>query len=172
MLNGHADFMKIALISDTHNSRYGIEEVLGRLNVMDVHTIIHCGDMTSGETADLFKDFCIHHVWGNGDIDTLSIQFAIQECRPGSSTGEIYADRIDGKRIVALHGHNTNLLRTLSENGHYDYVFYGHTHRKRDETFGKTRVINPGAIGGAIRSTRSYCVLDFITGDLTEYPIG
>lgn len=164
--------MKIAILSDTHNNCNGIEDALGKLAVMNIQCIIHCGDMTRGETAELFNNFCIHHVWGNGDLDTLSIQFAIQECRAGSSTGEVFTDIIDGKRIAALHGHNATLLNTLAQNGHYDYIFHGHTHRMRDDVYGKTRIINPGAIGGAFRSARSFCILDLISGDLTNYPIG
>ncbi|MBI2647490.1 metallophosphoesterase family protein, partial [Candidatus Woesearchaeota archaeon] len=30
----------------------------------------------------------------------------------------------------------------------YDYVLTGHTHIKRDEKIGKTRIINPGALFG------------------------
>ncbi len=163
--------MKIALLSDTHNNLTGIQTTLSKLKELKVDTVIHCGDMTTGETADAFHDFCIHHVRGNGDLDTLSIQFAIQECRPGSSSAEVYTDMLDGKIIAAVHGHNAPLLRSLIENGRYDYVFHGHTHRLRDEQTGKTRVINPGAIGGAIRSRRSFCVLELLTGDLSVYPL-
>ncbi len=164
--------MKIAILSDTHNNGFGIQDALDKLAAMNIFDIIHCGDMTRGETAELFKNFCIHHVWGNGDLDTLSLQFAIQECKAGSSTGEVFTDIVDGKHIAALHGHNIALLTALTDNGRYDYIFHGHTHRTRDDTYGKTRIINPGAIGGAYRSARSFCVLDFISGDLTNYPIG
>ena len=34
---------------------------------------------------------------------------------------------------------------------------------------GKTRVINPGALGGAHRGERGFCILDFVTGELTDY---
>ena len=152
--------MKIALLSDTHNNLTGIQTTLSKLKELKVDTVIHCGDMTTGETADAFHDFCIHHV-----------QFAIQECRPGSSSAEVYTDMLDGKIIAAVHGHNAPLLRSLIENGRYDYVFHGHTHRLRDEQTGKTRVINPGAIGGAIRSRRSFCVLELLTGDFSVYPL-
>jgi predicted phosphodiesterase len=105
-------------------------------------------------------------------LDTLAIHFAIQECQAGSSTSEIYTDVLGGKRIAAIHGHNTHLLQTIIENGHFDYVFHGHTHRRRDDEIGGTRVINPGAIGGAFRSSRSFCILNLENNDLNYYPVG
>ena len=163
--------MRIALLSDTHNNLHNIQSALSKLKELKVDTIIHCGDMTRDETAEAFHDFCIHHVLGNGDMDTFGLQMAIQECRPGSSSGEIYTATLDGKSIAAIHGHNLPLYRSLTENGRYDYVFHGHTHRLRDERIGKTRVINPGALGGAVRGERSFCVLELSTGDLSVYPV-
>ena len=164
--------MKIAILSDTHNYLPGIQTALNQLQREKVDTIIHCGDMTLAETVDAFRDYTIYHVWGNGDLDTLAIHFAIQECQAGSSTSEIYTDVLGGKRIAAIHGHNTHLLQTIIENGHFDYVFHGHTHRRRDDEIGGTRVINPGAIGGAFRSSRSFCILNLENNDLNYYPVG
>ena len=41
----------------------------------------------------------------------------------------------------------------------------GHTHRRRDQTIGRTRVINPGALGGVRWQRRSFCILDLATGE-------
>ena len=57
----------------------------------------------------------------------------------------------------------------LLDSDFFDYIFVGHTHRKSDRMMGKTRVINPGAIGGAHRGERGFCILDFATGELTDY---
>ena len=37
------------------------------------------------------------------------------------------------------------MLNELIRSQKYDYVLYGHTHTKRNDKIGKTRVINPGA---------------------------
>ena len=157
--------MKIAIISDTHNDLYAIDQLLKALRTEKVQSIIHCGDMTRSATAESFKDFVIHHVWGNGDLDTLGLQFAIQECQPGSTTTPTYSTILENQRIIALHGHNHNLLNTFIESGSYEYVLHGHTHRQRLEKFGKTTVINPGALGGGFRSTNSFVILDLKSGD-------
>lgn len=159
--------MKIAIVSDTHNNEFGVMDALKEIRAEGIETIIHCGDMTSGDTAELFSDFCIHHVRGNGDIDQFGIDIAIEACRPGSTSGLVYTALIDGKKIAALHGHNANMYFTLLESGTFDYIFHGHTHHHRDEMDGKTRIINPGAIGGAHRGTRGFCTLDMLDGKLT-----
>ena len=161
--------MRIAIVSDTHDNFGGTEAALKIIAAESVDTIIHCGDMTSGAEAELFHDFCVHHVIGNGDFDTFSIEDGIRLCKPGSSSDFVYNTMIDGKWIAALHGHNANMFYTLLESERYDYIFVGHEHRKSDRMMGKTRVINPGAIGGARRGERGFCILDLETGELTDY---
>ena len=57
---------------------------------------------------------------------------------------------------------------SMLDSGFFDYIFVGHTHRKMDEMMGKTRVINPGAIGGAHRGKRGYVILDTANGEVTD----
>jgi hypothetical protein len=163
--------MKIALISDTHNHIAGVSAVLRILDAEKITTVIHCGDLTRAETLELFQNFTIHHVWGNGDLDAIAYQIVAQSCKPSSTTSEVYSGIIAEKRVAALHGHQSRLLTSLIENGNYDYVFHGHTHRKRDELIGRTRVINPGAVGGMLRSLRSCAILDLKSGDLSSFQI-
>jgi predicted phosphodiesterase len=61
------------------------------------------------------------------------------------------------------HGDNEGFLDGLIGSGKYAYVLHGHTHRRRDQTVGSTRVINPGALGGMRRERRSLCILDLTT---------
>ena len=41
-----------------------------------------------------------------------------------------------------------------------EYIFHGHTHRRRDEVVHGTRIINPGALGGMSREHYSFCIVD------------
>ena len=74
-----------------------------------------------------------------------------------------------GKRILVIHGDDGYGLRMAIKSGEYDYVFTGHTHRVRDEKVGNTRVINPGALGGAFYEPRSIAYLDLETDQLGRY---
>lgn len=163
--------MKIGLISDTHNNENGVADVLQTFRQENVTEIIHCGDMTSGATMELFTDFCIHHVWGNGDLDTFSYQMIAQECKPGSSSAQVFTGLFDGKKVAAVHGHRMSELYSLEDRGDLDFVFHGHTHRQEDMMRGRTRVINPGAVGGAYRGRRGFAIVDFSTGDVTFFDL-
>jgi predicted phosphodiesterase len=65
-----------------------------------------------------------------------------------------------------IHGDNEKVLGNLISSGKHAYVFHGHTHRRRDQTIGHTRVVNPGALGGTRRQSRSFCILDLATGEM------
>jgi hypothetical protein len=66
-----------------------------------------------------------------------------------------------------VHGHREGELRRVISAGEYAYVFHGHTHRRRDEHIGPTRVISPGALGGMRWQQRSFCILDLETDRVT-----
>ena len=74
----------------------------------------------------------------------------------------------DDKKVFVTHGHRTSLRRAI-DSGEYDYVFHGHTHRYKDEIIGKTRVINPGALGGKKVEDRSFVILDLESGVLQRF---
>lgn len=161
--------MKIGILSDTHDHGPRTSEVLEIFRQEGVRELIHCGDMTRVATAELFRDFTLHHVLGNNDFDSIGLSLTIQEFGPGSGSGEIFTGEIDGKLFAAIHGHRLAALTQLIQSQRYDYVLTGHTHRVRDERIGRTRVINPGALGGARRDRRNFCILEIETDDLTHY---
>lgn len=161
--------MRAAVISDTHDAVFSTKDVLKIISGEGVDTIIHCGDMCNTYTAELFQDFCIYHAWGNNDIDTVGLKIAVQECKPGSRSDRWYKGVIDGKMIAAVHEEHSALFSGLLESGVFDYIFVGHTHRKSDRISGKTRIINPGAIGGAHRGPRGFIIVDFASGEITDF---
>ena len=63
----------------------------------------------------------------------------------------------------------TGVLNSLITDGTYDYVFHGHTHIQRNQIIGRTRVINPGALGSSRYNGQTLCVLNLET-DQAEFP--
>lgn len=161
--------MRAAIISDTHDAVSAVQDVLDMIRTAGVDTIIHCGDMSSAYMAELFRDFCVYHAWGNNDFDTIGLQFAIQGCKPGSRSDRWIKGVFDGKLFAAVHEQHSAVFSGLLDSEQFDYIFVGHTHRKSDRMYGKTRVINPGAIGGAHRGERGFCILDFAAGEIVDY---
>ena len=161
--------MRAAVISDTHDAIFSTQDVLKMIAAEGVDTIIHCGDMTTAYTAELFKDFFVYHAWGNNDFDTFGIKFALQGCKPGSCSDRWIKGVFDGKLFAAVHEEYSREFASLMDSELFDYIFVGHTHRKSDRTEGRTRIINPGAIGGAPRGPRGFIIIDFATGEITDF---
>jgi predicted phosphodiesterase len=69
-------------------------------------------------------------------------------------------------KIGVTHGHLPGRLEKLIHSGSHTFVFTGHTHRQRDEIIGKTRVINPGALGGARYGPRTICTVNLNNGEV------
>ena len=70
----------------------------------------------------------------------------------------------EGVKLAFVHGDDASLLESLEYSGHFDYVFYGHTHVAREHRRGTTRVINPGALYRV--RTRTFAILDAETGQI------
>ncbi|MBA4399897.1 MAG: hypothetical protein C0396_08540 [Anaerolinea sp.] len=161
--------MRIGIISDTHNRADALQSALQTLRHLHIDTFFHCGDVTTLETARLMLGFTVHYVFGNGDADSIDIQNMLTAANPESSGGLVYTGQIDGVRIAAAHGHIAGKVNALVASGEYDYVFHGHTHVQKDEMIGRTRIINPGALGSNRYDGRCLCILDLKTGQI-EYP--
>jgi putative phosphoesterase len=152
--------MIIAILSDTHDNRSSIRKALELARGRGAEEILHCGDLTSAAAVPLFRGWTLQYVDGNMDRDGAEIRAAVDRLGTGSSCGtELHIER-DGVRIALLHGNRADRLAEAVQSGKYDFVFYGHTHRRRDERIGRTRVVNPGALGSAAMEKYSFCMLD------------
>ncbi len=156
--------MKIAVISDTHDQ---VDHMLAALNVLrqeNVDTLIHCGDLTSPETAAHLQGFRVIHVIGNGDIASGEIRRVLLSLNPQNYSGMVFTGQFDGARIAVTHGHLSEKPEDLARSGQHDYVFCGHSHQQRNELLGFTRIINPGALGRPRSGLRSFYLLDLVEG--------
>jgi len=161
--------MFIAVMSDTHNRIGTLQAVLDYLISRQIDTIFHCGDVTSLETARLLGGLNVHYVFGNGDSESQTITDFLTSMNPNSTGGPKFSGQIAGKTIGATHSHIPGVLNSLIADGTYDYVFHGHTHVQRNQIIGRTRVINPGALGSSRYDGRTLCILDLLT-DQVDFP--
>ena len=157
--------MKLGILSDTHNNRENTLAALDIFRAEDVGYLLHCGDVTTGDIIRLFEGWQMVFVFGNMDRDPQGLIDAARETglTPPQQT---FTLTLDGIPIAVTHGHQDEALQNLIESQQYRYVFHGHTHLRRDEQIGTTRVINPGALGGVQRQSRSVAVVDLRTGDM------
>ena len=97
--------MKIAIISDTHNNLANLDTALECIRLADVTTVIHCGDMTTPETARRLAGFRVIFTYGNGDFASGEIRDTLQALNPESSADLLFTGFVGGARIAVLHGH-------------------------------------------------------------------
>ena len=161
--------MKLGILSESHGSVFRTRSGIKHLLTYPVDAVIHCGDIGSEsviielQSTLQSKKIPFYAVLGNVD-------YPDDEFLPWSKPGEFeilgrFGDvTIANKRIGIVHGDDTTKLVHAIQSGEYDYVLTGHTHKKDDQRYERTRVINPGAVYRT--SDPSVAVLDFATDNL------
>lgn len=155
--------MRIGIISDTHDRAEVIAEAIRLLAEQNVELILHCGDIETIETVNLFAAIPTHFVFGNWDKDKAKLTTSIRDIG-GVAYDSFGALELAGKRLAWVHSHERHQLYELEHCNYFDYVFYGHTHVREQHRTGKTLVANPGALFRA--NPKTCVVLDVISGEL------
>jgi putative phosphoesterase len=156
--------MKIGIISDTHDNLDNLEAALDILAAEGVTSLFHCGDVCGADVVHRLAGFEAWIAQGNMDRGVM-LAWIVEETLGPGRLAWFHKSTLDGYPVAVIHGDNEEVLNNLITSGEYAYVFHGHTHRRRDQKIGRTRVINPGALGGMRHQTRSFCILDLETGE-------
>ncbi len=136
---------KLIILSDTHDNGAAIRRALRIIEAEEPEAVIHCGDIVSPRTLDGFKGLPIRFVFGNCDLHRKALNARASELGFDAIKDELEFS-VSGLRFFAYHGTEWTLLEERIDSGDYDFVFHGHSHEKRDEYRGRTRIINPGAL--------------------------
>jgi putative phosphoesterase len=144
--------MLLGILSDTHD-RYEIMGAAVRaLQERGAQFFIHCGDVCTPNLLDHLAGLPSAFVWGNCDWDRMALQRYAQSI--DVPCYGVFADlELGGKRVAVLHGDDRAKMDAVLKAQEHDYLFHGHTHVKRDEWVGRTRIINPGALFRASEKT-------------------
>ena len=156
--------MKIGIVSDTHDDARNLEAAIEALRAESVTKVLHCGDVCGPGLIQAMAGFDVWIAQGNMDRHPGLAQVA-EETLGRGRLAWLHRLTLDGYAVALIHGDNEEMLRNMITSGQYAYVLCGHTHRRRDQTVGRTRVINPGALGGVRWQRRSFCILDLATGE-------
>lgn len=158
--------MRIGIISDTHDDVRNLKAARKILEEEGITMVLHCGDVVTPVVIDVLASLDVWIARGNMDHHP-ELEQAVAEVWGRRRLAESHRLTLDGHSAVLVHGHREGELRQLISAGEWAYVFHGHTHRRRDERFGQTRVINPGALGGMRWQQRSFCILDLKADEVT-----
>ena len=135
----------IGIISDTHENEEAVKKSVKIFKDRNVDFAVHCGDIISPPMLEYFNGLKMKIVFGNNDGEKNGLNAKAKEFGFEEITEEQEFE-YKGKKFYVYHGTNKNKLDAVIKSNKYDYVLTGHTHIKRDEKTGKTRVINPGAL--------------------------
>jgi putative phosphoesterase len=155
--------MIIGVLSDTHGRAGTVANALAEFRARGVELLIHCGDIDDADTVAAFAGWTVHFVYGNCDGDRTGIRRAIEAI--GGTLHEPFGHlELAGKQIAWLHGDKPGLMHDVESSGHYDYLFYGHTHLAEQHRVNRTLVVNPGAL---FRTSQKTClVLNLPSGQI------
>lgn len=164
---------RIGLLSDSHGRAATTQRAVRLLLEQKVDLLLHLGDVGNVDVIDALIeqiddadriDPPVHAVFGNCDWDEASLARYAQSLGVTVShpVGRL---KVDGKTLIYQHGHQEAAMDQALAEG-VDYLCHGHTHRRRDERVGSTRVINPGALFRAAEYT--VAVLD-VAADRLEF---
>ena len=135
----------IGIISDTHENEEAIKKAVKIFKEKKVEFVVHCGDIISPPMLEYFEGLNMKFVFGNNDGERIGLNNKAKEL----GFGEIREEKefeYKGKKFYVYHGTNNDKLDAAIKSNKYDLALTGHTHIKRNEKIGKTRVINPGAL--------------------------
>lgn len=156
---------RVGIVSDTHGNTDRLTAACERFERDGIHLVLHAGDINTERVIDQLVGFDCYFVLGNADYDEQTLRGAVRAHYAPDRIKRTQIIEVNGASIALTHGHTKDLDK-LIESGEYDYVVHGHTHVRRDEMRGETRIINPGALGGLKPQTRSYAILDVASGKL------
>jgi putative phosphoesterase len=160
--------MRLGILSDTHNRQGPTQAALDVLRERQISWVLHCGDIEDPEMIALFAGFRAHFVYGNCDSDRQGLRRAIEAS--GARLHEPFGDlELAGRKLAWMHGDDKRLMRDVEHSGHFDYLFYGHTHVAGHHRTGPTQVINPGALHRA--AVKTFVILDLATGQLESIAV-
>jgi putative phosphoesterase len=158
--------MLVGILSDTHDRTDPLITAIDMLRGRGTQHFIHCGDVGGEQVLDVLAGLpAVTFIWGNNDWDTAGLEDYAAHL--GLTCAGRFAElTLDGKLFAVSHGDNFTLKKKLMSEQKYDYFLQGHTHVFADETFGRTRLINPGALHRA--HPKTVALLDTATGHLEK----
>ncbi len=140
---------KIAVLSDTHDNVWNLDQALLRIAATPAQVLLHCGDFVApfiiSQLGEAF-DNPIHGVYGNNDGDLGQLHRQAARFPQIVLHGQLAELEVDGVRIAM--NHYPEIARPLAESGRYDLVCYGHDHLSYWEQVGECQLVNPGEIMG------------------------
>jgi uncharacterized protein len=158
----------VGILSDTHDRVDAARLGVRLLQEHGAAYFVHCGDVGSEQILDLLAGLPAAFVFGNNDWDRRGLERYAADLHV-SCLGHAGELELGGKLFHVAHGDDLRAMKRALDDQRFDYLLHGHSHVRRDDRVGRTRVINPGALHRAKEKT--VAVLDTETDKLTFHVV-
>ena len=152
---------RVGVVSDTHNHLSNVMRIVELFNDARVDAVVHTGDVTQASTLRVLAGLAapLVGVWGNNDLERLSLDAACAEF------GFHFIDGLlevvwSGRRVFVVHDPIEIDPAVLTR---ADVVLHGHVHRRVEERQNGTLVFNPGECAGHVSGWNSIGIVDLQT---------
>lgn len=137
--------MILGILGDTHGRAEAMKAAMKMLAEAGAEFYVHTGDVGTEEVLDYLVGTRCAFVFGNNDWDRMTMARYAEKI--GVPCYGNFADlALANRRIAVIHGDDLKLKERILAGQEFDYLLQGHTHVRKDERIGRTRVINPGAL--------------------------
>lgn len=138
--------MKLIIISDIHDNEVNLKKALHWCGKEGISHMVCCGDVTNNETLGIISQNFEGKVYlVRGNIELYGEE-DLKNYKNIEYGGRVATWKFKNTWVGACH--EPYLIDKVLERQDCDIVFYGHTHKPWEETRGKTRIVNPGTLGG------------------------
>lgn len=161
------DFMKIGVISDTHDNKEKILKAVSIMNEKEVEALIHCGDFIAPFVKLWFDGLnkkaksSFYGVFGNNDGEVIYLRELLGRICEFPQGGLELIIELDGKKIFAAHMPNDKTVEAMALSGKFDIILRGHTHKIENKKYDNgVLVVNPGEACGYLSDTATFAIID------------
>ncbi len=160
---------KIGFFSDTHDNIVDTKKVMSFFKDNNVNVVFHAGDLCAPFMIDVLDSFNIetHIVFGNVDDRFLTSKKAF-ESKNIVLHGDFFEANFFGKSFFMNHFPKIGFLAFDSKK--YDFVVFGHTHKKFFKEENNKVIFNPGEILGRF-GEKTFAIYDFNTDKLKFFSL-
>lgn len=154
--------MLIGIMADTHDHLPHVQEAVRVLNEAGAELVLHAGDFIAPFTLETLAGLegDLIGVFGNNDGDRRLLSKKAAGYGNIDLRNECAEVDAGGLAFGLVHGDDPALLAALLEDGSYDVLVSGHTHRPLIGRYGRTLSVNPGEVCGYLTGTPTVALLD------------
>jgi len=161
--------MLVAVFSDSHDNVKNLKRLIEKINEKNIKICFHCGDIISPFSIKLLENLNskVYVVFGNNDGDKVNL---LKNAPKNVEFFNLYGEvELENKKIAITHFDFFAFALAFTQK--YDFVFFGHTHKKYKGKVGKTILVNPGEILG-LKEEPSFAIVDIKSGEVKFEKLG